>query len=149
MERSIKLIFLAVGFLAGCFGYTHACSCGQWPENGCQSDYSLRGVVLTVRNVNGPFVQEREYLVYVQRYYKAIPRRRRFVRIRSARHSATCGVQLQRGRRYVISGSVDGRRLRTNLCAYTKAWDSIPYWQQQNLYCGPGALDLPLLAPST
>lgn len=31
---------------------------------------ALRGLVLTVRNVNGPFVQEREYLVYVQRYYK-------------------------------------------------------------------------------
>ncbi|XP_055998769.1 NTR domain-containing protein-like [Ostrea edulis] len=149
MERSIKLIFLAVGFLALCVGYVHACTCGPRSDNGCQSDYSLRGVVLTVQNLNGRDFYEKEYLVYVERYYKEIPLRQMYVRIRSARQSSLCGVQLQIGERYVISGSVDGPRLRTNLCVYTRTWDSIPDWQKQNLYCGPGALNLPLLAPST
>ncbi|XP_048740949.1 NTR domain-containing protein-like [Ostrea edulis] len=140
MEKSAKLTCLVVGFLAVCIGCIHTCSC-YWPdplENGCRFDYSLRGVVLNVRNVNGRGIPDREYLVYVQRYYKAIPRRPRFVRIRSARQGASCGVQLQRGERYVISGSVNGRRLRTNLCTYTRTWDRIPYWQQQNQHCHLG-----------
>ncbi|XP_062587669.1 metalloproteinase inhibitor 3-like [Saccostrea cucullata] len=111
------------------------CTCVGVPTNGCDSEYSILGFVLRERGIGTAPNDEIIYTVRVLHVYKAPGFLPRTVQIRAYVEGSLCGLRLRQRRVYVISGYTDESRLRTNACAYTRAWDEIPASELGNLFC--------------
>ncbi|XP_052680450.1 uncharacterized protein LOC128161248 [Crassostrea angulata] len=130
-------VVLILSVLWVCVENVYTCTCVDIPTNGCNSDYSILGTVIGVIPLGTPPNDARIYNVLVNRIYKANRPLLPLVRIRAYVGGSLCGLLLDRGRQYVISGSFDNDNgtMRTNHCLYTRLLTEIPFRERWNLYC--------------
>ncbi|XP_062588252.1 NTR domain-containing protein-like isoform X2 [Saccostrea cucullata] len=96
---------------------------------------TILGYVVGVRRIGQAPGDRNIYTVVVQRVFKRSKYLKYVIRIESNVSSAACGVNLQVGKTYVISGSVNKYRFSTNSCQYVREWRRIPLSQRKGLFC--------------
>ncbi|XP_061195233.1 metalloproteinase inhibitor 3-like [Saccostrea echinata] len=127
--------WIVLCIFASNIGVVYTCTCLGVPTNGCDSEYSILGFVLGEHMIGSPPDDEIIYTVRVLHVYKAPGFFPRTVQIRAYVEGSLCGLRLRPRQAYVISGFTDEFRLRTNACAFTRAWDEIPTSELGNLFC--------------
>lgn len=109
-----------------------SCSCMQShpQEHFCNSDFVILARVRRQRILNNTMI----YKVHVRKYYKMSEKA--YTALKSGRlitsaFDAMCGVVLEKGKLYVISGHVNALRAHINLCNYHERWENISRIQRK------------------
>nr|XP_022297613.1 NTR domain-containing protein-like [Crassostrea virginica] len=143
-RRNIFLVGFAIACLCASVVYSCKCDCNDFcicsceeptPVNGCKAEFSLRGVVVMDSIVQISGLLKRQYIIDVLQYYKKPKGFKHQVKLMTSIDKATCGVSLQIGEIYVLSGSVTGKQLESDQCQYNRLYSSVPIWHRANLFC--------------
>ncbi|CAC5400293.1 unnamed protein product [Mytilus coruscus] len=111
-----------INFISEAYGCT--CLRRTDQERFCTATFVSRGKVTGIKSLNG---DEIEYTVAVNYNFKIkVPNT---LKVRTNRISAACGVNLDKGVEYLISGTVRKSKYRvtyeTNSCMWNQKWQSI------------------------
>ncbi|XP_052679661.1 metalloproteinase inhibitor 3-like [Crassostrea angulata] len=117
---------------------SEACKCFvRHPQNDfCQADYVIKAEVLGEENVTS---FEKRYKVKVLENYKSgytSPFKYSQVWIYTTTSSAACGVQLDIGKTYVITGPKRGTKLTANTCSWNVEVSALTSFQRNALRKG-------------
>ncbi|XP_076105987.1 NTR domain-containing protein-like [Mytilus galloprovincialis] len=135
MKLTIVTIVCVV--LVNLISEAYGCTClpGTDQERFCSTTFASRGRVTDMKPLKGG---EIEYTVAVNYNFKIkVPST---LKVRSNQSSAACGVILDKGVEYLISGTVSKDRYRTryytNSCRWNQRWQDIKFNTQQKLLKG-------------
>ncbi|XP_052072491.1 NTR domain-containing protein-like [Mytilus californianus] len=115
----------------------YGCTClpGTDQERFCTATFASRGRVTGTRDLKGGQI---EYTVEVNYNFKIkVPNT---LKVRAYRSAAACGVNLDKGVEYLISGTVTKNRYgvtyRTNSCLWNQRWQNIKSDTRRKLLSG-------------
>ncbi|XP_018563421.1 tissue inhibitor of metalloproteinase [Anoplophora glabripennis] len=127
-------IVLTLVFLCGVLVYTEACTCMPThpQEHYCNSNFVILARVKRERIHN----QTRFYKVRVRKQYKITEKGE--VALKSGRiitplYDSMCGVELQPGKLYVLSGRIHSLKAHVSLCDMAVEWEKLTRRQRKGL----------------
>lgn len=134
----MKFTVLLVCVLLSVSVISEACKClVRHPQtNFCQADYVIKAKVLSEENVDS---LEKRYKVKVLENYKSgytSPVKYSQVWVYTTTSSASCGVQLDNGKTYIITGPKRGNKLTANTCSWNVEVSALTSFQRNALRNG-------------
>lgn len=141
MKYKTWTLFLAVLFCS--IDYSQSCSCNRAhpQEHYCNSDFVILARVKKMQIVNETFypnykIPTKVYKVRVRKEFKISEKG--LVALKSGKihtplDSSTCGVNLQVGKLYVLSGQINSLRANINLCRMALEWNTLTRRQRKGL----------------
>ncbi|KAK9890802.1 hypothetical protein WA026_012146 [Henosepilachna vigintioctopunctata] len=134
MQQSSIFSIFAIMWMAFLAEYTEACSCrGSHPqEHFCNADFVILARIKRQRVVNDTVV----YKIRIRKDYKLSEKA--YVALKSGRiitpkYDSMCGLQLEMGKLYAISGRVRSLKAYVNMCGYAEKWEDITRRQRKGL----------------
>ncbi|XP_063397353.1 NTR domain-containing protein-like [Mytilus trossulus] len=130
MKLTIYVIIclVLINFISHAYGCSCAFSTNQ--EMFCSATFVSKGKVTGIKNLEG---NKFEYTVAVNHSFKIkVPNT---LKVRSG-DPFMCGVDLQKGVVYLISGYVSGSTYHTNNCHWNQEWQSIKSDTRKKLFKG-------------
>ncbi|CAH1155916.1 unnamed protein product [Phaedon cochleariae] len=128
------VVILTLVFLCGLFVYADGCSCmPQHPQvQFCNADFVILARVKREKVLSDSKV----YKVRVKKEYKVSEKgllALKSGRLISAADESMCGVKLQLGKLYVLSGRIHSLKAHINLCGMITEWESLTRRQRKGL----------------
>ncbi|KAL3269078.1 hypothetical protein HHI36_008161 [Cryptolaemus montrouzieri] len=134
MQQACILSIFAIMSIALLVDYSAACSCrGSHPqEHYCNSDFVILARIKRQRVVNDTLV----YKIRIRKGYKISEKA--YVALKSGRivtskYESSCGLQLEIGKLYAITGRVLSLKAHVNMCGYAEKWENITKRQRKGL----------------
>ncbi|XP_071180490.1 NTR domain-containing protein-like [Mytilus edulis] len=130
----VTIVFVLMNLISEAHGCT--CAVGTDQEVFCRAEFASRGKITEIKPLKGGQV---EYTVAVNYNFKIkVPKT---LKVRSEKDvGAECGVKLDKGVEYLISGTVTKNRYgsiyRINSCLWNQKWQSIKFETQRKLLRG-------------
>ncbi|XP_023029098.2 tissue inhibitor of metalloproteinase [Leptinotarsa decemlineata] len=134
MKSGVLLLTLAL--FCGTILYTEGCSCmpSHPQEQFCKSDFVILARVKRERIFNQTF--SKVYKVRVRKEFKVSEKgvlALKSGRLNTPMYDSMCGVQLELGKLYVISGRIFSLRAHVNMCGMIMPWESLTRRQRKGL----------------
>ncbi|XP_072377224.1 tissue inhibitor of metalloproteinase [Diabrotica undecimpunctata] len=129
-----NVLFVTLAFFCGVFVCSDACSCmPQHPqEHFCNSDFVILARVKRERILGDTKV----YKVRVRKEYKVSEKgilALKSGRLLTPKYGAMCGVDLEVGKLYVISGNIVTLKANINMCGMSIEWNHLTRRQRKGL----------------
>ncbi|XP_050499663.1 tissue inhibitor of metalloproteinase [Diabrotica virgifera virgifera] len=129
-----NVLFVTLAFFCGVFVCSDACSCmPQHPqEHFCNSDFVILARVKRERILGDTKV----YKVRVRKEYKVSDKgvlALKSGRLLTPKYGAMCGVDLEVGKLYVISGNIVTLKAQINMCGMRTEWNQLTRRQRKGL----------------
>ncbi|XP_052680252.1 metalloproteinase inhibitor 3-like [Crassostrea angulata] len=136
----MRTFWILFAVLSTVFTYSKACRCAPKHQQVqfCSSDFVIRAKVFGRTETGSSSFHNVYFTVRIFRHYKKGSYReiRRVQRIYTAPNSAGCGENFEKGREYIISGTIYKNKWITSTCNWNVETSLLPQYQRNALKFG-------------